>query len=558
MSNFNFDFDSNADEDFFGTLKGDNKSSKLNQLFVDDDSPEERDQSLKYKRPKSKDLRALNNDTPSSSSQTLTPPLLAKVVTAYKQGELQGKVGLALTKNPDNEDYSLILYKSKSSVLITLDLPKGSQLLFKQQNYWQFYDLEQHYWSFSFNAAPDDGEFQEKLLSIGHVFKESEKEKTSDEQIVDNEEETPVNDISDAKLPEIRSKVPPAYSKNSLIQRMAKMGGQPLPKLPSNNLQTTTEFSDSSDTEEIKTPLPPKPSIAPRNKVATLKNNQQILSSTLATFNPSMAYATNPMESQYMQMLLSEQRTQGSELRMNVSKLETKIEKVLDKLDLIERSGPGEGKEKRHRDDEILELEEKILNLKKENRKLKQHLENRTEDKDNFAEKSQEIVDEFREDLKEMDMGHIKDLRNILKLFLEQNKELKENVGLLQKKVNEMEKSTRQINEDLERIKTNNKQLLMNLSEEESRTKTLEEEKQQLITNYEEKIKDIKQNLDEKLRKDNEECGQALDITVKSIMNNLYADICDKLETNNMENTDKILAIVASSIKKQTLKTLQK
>uniref|UniRef100_A0A1I8MGI0 WH1 domain-containing protein n=1 Tax=Musca domestica TaxID=7370 RepID=A0A1I8MGI0_MUSDO len=557
MSKFDFDLDGNADEGFFGTLTGDKKSSKLQQLFVDDDSPDERQQSLKYKRPKAKDLKPASNENPSSSKQgqQLAPPLLAKVVTVYRQGELLGKVGLALTKNPDNDDYSLLLYKSKSQVLVTLNLPRNRQLLFRQQRYWQFYDTDKEYWSFSFDNPTDEEEFQDKLLRCGHTFKESETESTVEDKV--SEENTSLKESSHVNLPDVPDKPCPADSKNALIQRMAKMG-QPLPKLSSNALQTTTEFSDSSDTEVIKMPLPPKPSIAPRNKIATLKNNQQIISSTLA-FNASNAYATNLMESQYMQMLLSEQRTQGTELRMNVNKLENKIEKVLDKLDLMERSSAvGEGKEKKHRDDEILELEEKLLDMKKENRKLKQLLETRKDDKDTFTEKSKEILNEFREDISDLDMDHLRDLRSVLKYSLEQNKSQQEKIVCLQKKLNEKECLEKETNTKLEKLESNSDKLLKDLNEEKQKAKVLEEEKTQLLSDYEKQIEDLKHELADKTKKDEGEKSNALEATVKNIMNSLYADIYEKLESNNLENKDKILAIVASSIKQQTLKTLQK
>ncbi|XP_061391627.1 uncharacterized protein LOC133327065 [Musca vetustissima] len=534
MSNFNFDFDGNTDEDFFGTLKGgDNKSSKLQQLFVDDDSPDESQQSLKYKRPKAKDLKPANPEPSGSgntakSSQQLAPPLLAKVVTTYRQGELLGKVGLALTKNLDNDDYSLILYKSKSLVLVTLALMRHKQLLFKQQNYWQFYDTDQQYWSFSFDKVSDEEEFQDKLMHCGHVIKESKEDTKLEEKT--EKKEISLEEVGHTPLPEVIDKPKPVDSKNSLIQRMAKMG-QPLPKLASNNLQTTTEFRDSSDSAEvIKMPLPAKPSIVPRNKIATLKNNnnnnnnqQQIISSTLA-FNPMPSYSGNLMESQYMQMLLSEQRTQGSELRMNVNKLENKIEKVLDKLDLMERSssfGGAEGKEKRHRDDEILELEEKLLNLKKENRKLKQLLESRNEEKDNFEEKAKAIIKECKEDLEELQLDHLKDLKVILKSSLEQNRKQLDKISILENKLKVKEKNEMESQTELENLQIKNDKLTKDLNDEQDKRKSLEEGKQKMIVDYEKQIHDLKQQLADKTKENDKmaENNNVLDAKVKEIMN---------------------------------------
>jgi len=68
---------------------------------------------------------------------------------------------------------------------------------------------------------------------------------------------------------------------------------------------------------------------------------------------------------------LTESRVHSSEMRINLTKLETKIDRVLDKIDLLKGGNSKTGDEK---DDEILQLEEKLIEVRKENRALKQQV----------------------------------------------------------------------------------------------------------------------------------------------------------------------------------------
>ncbi|XP_065363595.1 repetitive organellar protein [Calliphora vicina] len=561
MNNFNFDLDNTVDEDFFGSLKG-SKSSKLQQLFGGDAlSSDDKQQSLKYKRPKANDLTNKEVNDVASKSNATSITLMAKVVTAYRQGEMQGKVGLALIQNPDNS-YNIIMYKTKVYILATLKLQTGQDLLYKQTKYWQFYDEESIYWSFSFDTVTDEEEFVDKLNDKNITYKESQ-EKAN---VTDNILELPKlnTETEDIVIEEDFTKQIPAVatkeSKNSLIKRMAKMG-RPLPTLSSSNQQTTTDFSDSSDTEVIKTPLASlqKPSITPRsNKVANIKTNHQLVTS-MAAYNTAATtstavYPVNPMESQYMQMLLTEQRTQGSELRMNMNKLENKIEKVLDKLELYDRP---EGKQRPEKDDEILELEEKLLMLKKENRKLKQTIQERS-CKESEENKIQDIVYEFKEDLKHFNIDYKQDLKYILKDLQDK---LRENQKITQETQKQLEANEIKLREEQKELvlKTSHNIEIQNeislLKEQQNDFKFKLNEKDTEVVKLKQELLDLQSKLQEK-------CVESIktpdDAVIKSIMNNLYVDIADKLDNSNLPQTEQVLALIAASIRQQTLKSLQK
>lgn len=507
---------------------------------------------MKYQRPKASDFKIKDVREEATTSNASSRTLLAKVVLAFRQGESQGKVGLALIQNPD-ETCGIIMYKTKDNILTNLKL--DSSKLYKQLKYWQFYDEQSVYWSFSFDTVQDEEEFKENLKIKQISFKEAQEQSGPIEQV--NKKTT-----SAVKAPftasDEESSGHSKKAKNSLIKRMAKMG-RPLPTISTpNSTQVTTDYSDSSDTEVIQTPLSlaQKPAIAPRgNSLSNMNNNQQLVASTVSlnpsTVSTSAIYPINTLEGQYMQMLLTEQRTQGSELRMNMNKLENKIEKVLDKLDLCDRH---DGKQKPERDDEILELEEKLLMLKKENRKLKQSLQEKSNEN-----KLKDYLNDLKDDLKSVNLSHKNDVKEIVKQLIEQYKETLEEKEILEQKqgdsVNKNKELQNEVKLNERKVKDLEKQVNALKDNEQLLIRNLKEKDNEIIEAKETILKVEKDLLDSKQEIVNH--NSSTNSLVKSIMNNLYMDIADKLDNSNLANKEQVLALIASSIRKQTLESLQ-
>ena len=513
---------------------------------------EDKQQSLKYQRPKASDLKIKDVSEEATTSNANSRTLLAKVVLAFRQGESLGKVGLALIQNPD-ETCAIIMYKSKANILTNFKLETNK--LYKQLEYWQFYDEQSLYWSFSFDSLQDEKEFKENLRMKQIFFKEAQENNQATEQI--NREASPVIKAQLLATDE-ENHGHSKKTKNSLIKRMAKMG-RPLPTMSTHsNTEITTDYSDSSDTEVIQTPLSlrQKPAIAPKgSNLSSINNNQQLVASTLtltpSTVPSSAIYPINPLESQYMQMLLTEQRTQGSELRMNINKLENKIEKVLDKLELCDRH---DGKQKPEKDDEILELEEKLLVLKKENRKLKQSLQEKLNEN-----QLKDSLHDLQEDLKSVNINHKNDVKQIVKQLIQQLKETVEEREVLEQKQEKSESNNKELQNDLKlkemQIKDLEKQV-NDLKDNEELLKTkLKEMEKEIIAAKETIFKVEKDLLENKQATVNH--NATTNALVKSIMNNLYMDIAYKLENSNLANKEQILSLIAGSIRKQTLESLQ-
>ena len=524
----------------------------MQQLFFDDVlSVEDQQQSLKYQRPKASDLKTKDVSEEATTSNASSRTLLAKVVLAFRQGESQGKVGLALIQNPD-ETCAIIMYKSKANILTNFKLQTNK--LYKQLKYWQFYDEQSLYWSFSFDSVQDEEEFKENLRMKQISFEEAQENNQATEQI--NNEATSVIKAQLIQIDEDHGVS--KKTKNSLIKRMAKMG-RPLPTMSKhNNTQITTDYSDSSDTEVIQTPLSlsQKPAIAPRgSNLSNINNNQQLVASAL-TLNPSTVpssaiYPINPLESQYMQMLLTEQRTQGSELRMNMNKLENKIEKVLDKLEFCDRR---DDKQKPEKDDEILELEEKLLMLKKENRKFKQNLHDKSNEN-----QLKDSLDDLQKDLKAVNINHKNDVKQIVKQLIQQLKETVEERELIEQKQEKSESNNKELQNDLKlkemEIKDLEKQVNA-LKDNEALLKTSLKEMEKEIIAAKETICKVEKDLLEN-KQETVNHSATTNTLVKSIMNNLYMDIADKLENSTLANKEQILSLIAGSIRKQTLESLQ-
>lgn len=365
---------SDDDDDDFA-IGNENGVSSLSNIFgVTVKNPQEKDTpSLRYVSPKqSKPLNSAPATENASTDGTQDWKVqVAKVVTAFKllnqENISQGKIGLAILRNIEDDRLRLILYRSKNNVLSTCTL-KDDTVIYRNNLYLQFHDDLQLFWSILFQQE----DLNEVLTFIGSSVKTQEAQQQQSEPVTNDRPSTPKSKHSDQKFDENSSDERLKETKANILSRMAKMG-QPLPKFHASQ-STNTDISDSSDTE-VKAKVLQKPTVAARKpKVQSLvpvaASNMHLVPSNNFQFVPASNAANLAVaDSQYMNVLLAENRTQNSELRMNISKLETKIEKVLDKIEVL-NSRSGDEKHD-NKEDEILALEEKILELKKENRAQK-------------------------------------------------------------------------------------------------------------------------------------------------------------------------------------------
>lgn len=322
------------------------------------------------------------------------------------------------------------------------------------------------------------------------------------------------------------------HIKANILSRMAKMGKKIV--LP-NKQSTTSEISDSSDTESSKLS---KPKIAQRKpisasrlssspttalQIAKIQPGPIVHSVDIFKHEKSSTSMGAPSDGNLNLMMM-----QNTEIRFNLSKLENKVEKILDKIDLLSVSTttnqntiPKHDKNNNNRDEEILELEEKVLSLKKDNLHLK------------FKIREQEAS--------EVSSEEIYNLKVEVEALTQEKSNISNDVQNMKQKLEQQEVVQNQKNADIGELQSQ-----LNLSNRF--------------------VQDMKGTI-EKMEKDKKENSKtdisSPDILIKEIMNNLYYKLCEQISVIDDKELkqSEILKIIGQTIKQETsnsLKCIQK
>lgn len=267
-------------------------------------------------------------------------------------------MGLALIQIA-NLKYRIILYKDKQHILSTYDFTEKHKITIHNL-YCYFTDNLLKNWSVLFENEKDISEFSSELKSAGMELEISHKPIVEEESnVIKKTEEMKVAESCDIK-----------DTKAKILNLMEKMGQTKLlPEIQSSPIDNTT---DSSDTENVKKPSKPlikprkfdtrtlssKPStISSSNAMSIVNPTQYVLvNGQLVPFSqdniiqnlpvtsnsqwiPSSSILTSPVNNDSLNMYICENRIHNSELRMNISKVEQKLEKVLDKMENTNKMG---------------------------------------------------------------------------------------------------------------------------------------------------------------------------------------------------------------------------
>ncbi|XP_043658264.1 uncharacterized protein LOC122623279 [Drosophila teissieri] len=350
-------------QDFFDKLRSESAPRNLRQIFEDDDRPLANEStSLRYQPGSSKKSQAGKRPAMSRSStlETGDPPpaawntAIAKVVHAYQSNENVGRVGLALSILGEMEASKLIVYRSKSQVLTTLQLtPRGGKVILRE-SYLQFYDDEQRCWSLRFDKETDEQEFvtlmRKNKLPVEHFLSEvSSSASPSCEDSKSQVKSTVTKATANPPQPQPRSRVA-------------------LPTLEKPDDEEPVEEPTPSNEDVIVTPLP--------RPIGSSNSQRKPSSSSLAVATTAPSGDT-PLAVTTLDKYLDEQRASGV-------LMEHKMDAILQAMNRMgggKSSVPPEKSSdpllERDSEDEMLELEQKLLNFKRENRALMRNLKAR-------------------------------------------------------------------------------------------------------------------------------------------------------------------------------------
>lgn len=419
-------------------------------------------------------------------------------------------MGLAVIKN--EEKISIILYRTKQNVLSTLSL-QSTTTVYNKQDYVQYQDDDQSFWSVRFEV--DDRKVFLKTI----------------DQYCTVDDEASINKLS-------------------IVNRMAKMGHQ-LPQMKQSIELPNTEIEEVIDTASSYRPIVPKwkPDIPSREMfpyTGTANSNTPILaSSTLITYNPNMMATDSGMNS-----FMAENRIHNS-----LCKLETKIERVMDKIDVLHM----ERQPRRTIDseDEILRLEEKILSLKKENRQYRLSLDELKE-----REQKQQRMNGDADRLEAANRKNT-ELQQVLDSKMAEIKRLDSDISdknmkfeILQRDYNKLQ--TERLSEtaaksaDLETLRKQLDSHAADLADKESSFASRMSEISMLKMQGDKERDELISKI-QALEKAAEKVDQnSVGDTVKDIMNNLYQKLQDQLTERDQLSAHEVLKIARILIKKET------
>lgn len=130
-------------------------SSKLANLFSDNDAAKAGNSSLTYTPPRQPSVGKISADKQSSSSGTLSL-LHAAFVQAFKyegkQPSNQGRLGIAVLGNHDTSNYKLILYKEKQQQVAGAAINAQFAIRVQGNNFLSFVDEKRFNWSVKFDS----------------------------------------------------------------------------------------------------------------------------------------------------------------------------------------------------------------------------------------------------------------------------------------------------------------------------------------------------------------------------------------------------------------------
>ncbi|XP_055609381.1 uncharacterized protein LOC129756503 [Uranotaenia lowii] len=484
-------------------------------------------------------------ETKTSQEKTNNPEwivALASVVTAYKlidnNNKGLGKLGLALLKL--DTALKIILYRTKTDALATLNVTPTTEIYVKSE-YLQFRTDDESFWSVLFDKSVE----KEQILTILGKVCLIHLETTEPP-----EPKPPVPAARSFPIVEEPESEVETSNKHRLISRMARMGQSILPQ--SDKTSSVNEVSDSSDTDVARIETIPRHHrrSGSGGKIHPVAIGMQMVPSSQAAAAFSSAIAGQSMMQTAtdvnFNLFMTESRMQGTEVRMNLSKLETKLDRMLDKIELININNGSDARSNIDKDEDILQLEEKNLELKKENHVLKNKVKN-LESKTSSAEEFTSLKDNLAASERQCNF-YSKEIEQLQQDLHLSNVENDKNLKQIENLSNEITAKNSIISEKTEELKVLNEKLQIMITEQDS----MRQNNALLVKQVENLEKSIA-SLEDQIQKQSPQKGkQDFDMMIKEIMNNCFQKLCDKLEDKNT------LRVIGQTLKQETKAVLDR
>lgn len=252
-----------------------------------------------------------------------------------------GQLGLALLKNPAKGASKLILYRTKEQILSTLQLTDSVRVLWKPP-YLQYHDDSNGFWSLLFTSDSDTTAFFAKLEEVCTIDRANAK--TVDINVFETEAiaSKPTESTNSTKtvVPTTSEVIKSSddvdsSTKSAVVNRVAKIGHQlPNFKLP---IEDDSDSTQHSDTEKVPFQHTSK-SIILQDAIGSFASSSFAHGTRLPPKPANISVALQPSiwsnpSSIDLSSFASENRMQNTEVRMNLSKLDSKLDRVLENIE---------------------------------------------------------------------------------------------------------------------------------------------------------------------------------------------------------------------------------
>lgn len=262
-----------------------------------------------------------------------------------------GQLGMALLKNPADNAHKLILYRTKEQILSTLQLAESVKVYWKPP-YLQYHDDVNGFWSLLFASDNDSNAFFGKLEEVCIVDRTNSTKTESKAFDTEKDASKPVEPVKSTKTVEQKSPEKTSSddidgsiptSKAAVVHRVAKIGHQ-LPNFKPPFDDDSDSSTLHSDSEKFPFKSSTISSIIP-DKIGTIGSSHITPSHITPSHitpsyippkpaNISLALQPSIWSPGYdFNAFASENRIQNAEVRMNLTKLDSKLDRVLDNIE---------------------------------------------------------------------------------------------------------------------------------------------------------------------------------------------------------------------------------
>lgn len=501
--------------------------------------------------------------------------LTAKLVTAYKvinqENTIIGRLGFAILLS-DKRNLKIILYKSKIDLLSSVVLRESFKIYVKGK-FIQYLDSSNNFWSILFENENDRDEaikLLEERCTIEWIEIESSIKTNDSNNTMENEnqeEKDAKNDgqTEDATCADKSVETDPEEKQNkqlkaNILTRMAKMGKRLVPS----GSNKASDVSDSEGESPKRQPIARKPNTAtssPVLQIAKLHPSPHVPHTVEFRQNQNSSIISAASSDSSLNNLLMMQNT---EIRFNLSKLDSKLDKLCDKIEVLSTSGSlGNPNDKNNNDsikeEDIVRLEEKLITVKRENLSLKSIIRDLEEEKSRTVS-MQHSTNELNE------------LKVQIKALTQENKEYKKHIIDLSEqneKIQILEVKLKNSFEANERAEIQLKTKDADLGEIKSQLNCSKRFAEDLQASIDELVKqrDSQKNIAYATKEiQTVHTGEASKSTethlqenhIKEMMNSLYFKLCERISNINELKHSEVLKVIGVVIKQETQETLRK